>query len=72
MINEAHMNKVLAYIECGKKEGAELICGGKQINTDTGGYYVEPAIFDHVNPQQTIAQEEIKEKPSLIQHCHSI
>lgn len=59
LINEAHMKKVLGYIESGKSEGAELIYGGQQVNQDSGGYYVEPAIFDNVKPNQTIAQEEI-------------
>ena len=64
LINEAHMNKVLAYIDSGKREGAQLVLGGKQNHIDTGtagdeGYYVEPTIFDNVNPQQKIAQEEI-------------
>lgn len=64
LINETHMNKVLGYIDSGKKEGAKLILGGKRVFVDTEnvngeGYYVEPTIFDHVDPQQKIAQEEI-------------
>ena len=64
MIHEAHMNKVLAYIDSGEKEGATRIAGGKRVHVDTGnvdseGFYIEPTIFDDVNPQQKIAQEEI-------------
>lgn len=59
IINEAHMNKILGYIEGAKKEGAELICGGHQVNRDSGGYYIEPTVFDHVAPDAKIAQEEI-------------
>ena len=64
MIHEAHMNKVLAYIDSGEKEGATRIAGGKRVHVDTGnvdseGFYIEPTIFDNVNPQQKIAQEEI-------------
>ena len=66
LINEAHMNKVLAYIETGKREGAELILGGKRLavqSVDDGseltGYYIGPTIFDKVDPNNTIAQEEI-------------
>ena len=70
MINEAHMNKVLAYIDSGEKEGATLLCGGQRVHLDvgdsigkdtaeSGGYYIAPTIFDKVNPQQKIAQEEI-------------
>ncbi len=59
LVNEAHMNKVLHYIDQGKQQGAELICGGHQVNQASGGYYIEPTIFDKVDPRHTIAQEEI-------------
>lgn len=63
MIHEAHLNKVLAYINSGKKEGATLIHGGNRVNVETGmsseGFYVEPTIFDDVTPCQKIAREEI-------------
>lgn len=64
LINEAHMNKVLTYINSGKQEGAQLVLGGQRVRVDVSGagdqgYYIEPTIFDKVNPQQKIAQEEI-------------
>lgn len=64
MINEPHLQKVLTYINSGKQEGAELILGGQRVHVDIGevnsrGYYLEPTIFDKVNPKQKIAQEEI-------------
>lgn len=59
LINDTHMNKVLDYIDSGKQDGAELVCGGKRILEHTGGYFVEPTIFDKVKPDQKLAQEEI-------------
>jgi acyl-CoA reductase-like NAD-dependent aldehyde dehydrogenase len=59
MMNEAHMNKVLGYIDSGKSEGATLLCGGNQVNKDSGGFYVEPTIFDNVTMKHRIAREEI-------------
>ena len=59
LIEKSHMDKVLKYIDQGKKEGAKLICGGNQILIDSGGFFVEPTIFDDVNPNMTIAKEEI-------------
>ena len=59
MINEAHMEKVLRYIKSGEAEGAQLILGGKRVREESGGFYIEPTIFDNVDPKQTIAQEEI-------------
>lgn len=64
MINESHLNKVLSYIDSGMQEGATLVTGGNRIEVTTidgkgDGYYIKPAIFTEVNPQQKIAQEEI-------------
>lgn len=64
MIHEAHMKKVLAYIESARQEGANLILGGNQIqvdtgNPDSGGFYIEPTIFDDVIPAHKIFREEI-------------
>jgi len=64
VINEAHMNKILDFIDSGKREGAELILGGQRVhinvdNTDSEGYFIEPTIFDCVKADYQIAQEEI-------------
>jgi gamma-glutamyl-gamma-aminobutyraldehyde dehydrogenase len=59
MIEESHMTKVLDYIESGKQEGAELVLGGQRTLLKTGGYFVEPTIFDRVRPSMKIAREEI-------------
>jgi gamma-glutamyl-gamma-aminobutyraldehyde dehydrogenase len=59
MIEESHMAKVLDYIESGKQEGARLVLGGKRTLLKTGGYFVEPTIFDQVQPDMKIAREEI-------------
>tara|TARA_B100001996_G_scaffold155945_1_gene118753 strand:+ start:1052 stop:2518 length:1467 start_codon:yes stop_codon:yes gene_type:complete len=59
LIEEDHMKKVLSHIEKAKKEGAKLICGGNRAMTESGGYFVEPTIFDEVSPKMSIAKEEI-------------
>ncbi len=59
MIEESHLQKVLDYIESGKGEGAELVLGGQRTLRRTGGYFVEPTIFDRVQPHMKIAREEI-------------
>ncbi|PRR81008.1 aldehyde dehydrogenase family protein [Clostridium vincentii] len=57
LISEAHMEKVLSYIEIGKKEGAKLLCGGNRIGTE--GYFVEPTIFGDTTADMRIVKEEI-------------
>ena len=61
VINQSQFNKILKYIEIGKKEGAKLILGGKacQKGDCSKGYFVEPTIFSGVTPEMRIAQEEI-------------
>jgi aldehyde dehydrogenase (NAD+) len=61
VINESQFNKVLRYIEIGKKEGAKLILGGKayQKGNCSKGYFIEPTLFVEVTPEMRIAQEEI-------------
>lgn len=59
LVNQAHLDKVLGYIESGKEQGADLIYGGTRELEDTGGYYVRPTIFDNVSPDHRIAKEEI-------------
>jgi gamma-glutamyl-gamma-aminobutyraldehyde dehydrogenase len=59
MIEDRHMNKILSYIDIGRSEGAKLLFGGNRLFESTGGYFVEPAIFDNVNNSMRIAREEI-------------
>ena len=61
VINESQFNKILKYIEIGKKEGAKLILGGKayQKGNCSKGYFIDPTIFTEATPEMRIAQEEI-------------
>ena len=59
LINEAHLNKVIGYIESGQKEGARLVHVGKRVEPVKGGFYLEPSIFDNVTNGIRIAREEI-------------
>lgn len=61
LISKEHMEKVLNYIEIGKKEGATLVCGGKRYTEGecAKGYFVCPTIFDDCTSDMTIVKEEI-------------
>ncbi|WP_445488892.1 L-glutamate gamma-semialdehyde dehydrogenase [Niallia sp. 03133] len=56
VIDQKAMDKILSYIEIGKKEG-KLLIGG--FRAEGNGYYIEPTIFADVAPQARIMQEEI-------------
>ncbi|WOG94393.1 hypothetical protein DCAR_0313688 [Daucus carota subsp. sativus] len=56
-IEKKQYDKILSYIEQGKKEGATLLTGGKPFGE--GGYYIEPTIFTDVKDDMIIAKDEI-------------
>jgi betaine-aldehyde dehydrogenase len=61
LVSEEHMKKVLKYIEIGKQEGAQLVCGGNRITSSEleKGFFVEPTVFSNVTSNMKIVQEEI-------------
>ncbi len=61
LINEAQRRTVESYVEVGKNEGAQLLCGGQRLTGpayDQGWFYA-PTIFGDCDPRMRIAQEEI-------------
>jgi len=59
--SEDQYNKVLSYLDIGKQEGAEVLCGGEAFHQNSGlehGYYIQPTIFKGHNKMR-IFQEEI-------------
>ncbi|MGB0360261.1 MAG: aldehyde dehydrogenase, partial [Endozoicomonas sp.] len=59
IVDDIQLHNVLGFIEAGMQEGAQLVMGGHQVMKDTGGYYIEPTIFDGVDNKMTIGQKEI-------------
>ena len=59
LVDEGQLRTVMGYIEAGNIEGAKCIAGGTQARMDTGGFYVNPTIFDGVTNNMKIAREEI-------------
>ena len=58
LISADHRDKVLGYIEAGRRAGARLACGGGA-RDDLGGYFVEPTVFADCTDDMTIVNEEI-------------
>jgi gamma-glutamyl-gamma-aminobutyraldehyde dehydrogenase/4-guanidinobutyraldehyde dehydrogenase/NAD-dependent aldehyde dehydrogenase len=59
VVDRTQLERVLGYIETGREQGAELHLGGRQVLEESGGYFVEPTIFDAVSNEMRIAREEI-------------
>lgn len=60
-INEAQVQKILGYVEIGKKEGATVACGGVRLtkNGMDKGCFVAPTLLTNVTNDMRVAQEEI-------------
>ncbi len=56
-VSQEQLDRILRYIDLGKKEGAQLGTGGARHGTK--GYYVQPTVFHGVEDHHTIAKEEI-------------
>ncbi|KAF5459058.1 hypothetical protein F2P56_023046 [Juglans regia] len=56
-VDKMQHEKVLSYIEHGKREGATLLTGGRSLGEK--GYFIEPTIFSDVNEEMLIAKDEI-------------
>lgn len=60
VVDKYQYDNVRRYIEFGREDGAQMLCGGAQ-NGDraTNGYFIEPTVFDHVTSDMRIAREEV-------------
>ncbi|KMT03022.1 hypothetical protein BVRB_8g195850 [Beta vulgaris subsp. vulgaris] len=56
-VDKKQFEKILSYIEHGKREGANLLCGGQRHGDK--GYFIQPTIFTDVQDNMIIAREEI-------------
>ncbi|HET7810047.1 MAG TPA: aldehyde dehydrogenase [Steroidobacteraceae bacterium] len=59
IVDETQMKRVLSYIDAGRADGAKVALGGNRVRQETGGFFVEPTVFDGVKPAMRIAREEI-------------
>jgi 4-guanidinobutyraldehyde dehydrogenase/NAD-dependent aldehyde dehydrogenase len=59
IVDQIQLDRVLGYIETGRRDGAALKLGGERARADSGGYFVTPTVFDDVRSNMRIAQEEI-------------
>jgi gamma-glutamyl-gamma-aminobutyraldehyde dehydrogenase len=58
LIDGIQLERVLGYIESGRRE-AQLVCGGRRVHEASGGFYVEPTVFMASGAGARIAREEV-------------
>src|SRR5687767_8596938 len=56
-VSQEQCDRILGYIEAGRKEGATLLVGGNRVGAR--GYFIEPTVFAGVSDEMKIAREEI-------------
>ena len=61
VVDGKQLATVLQYVEAGRHDGAQLVCGGRRLSDGehARGFFMEPTVFADVQPGHRIAQEEI-------------
>jgi aldehyde dehydrogenase (NAD+) len=61
IVDASQFKSVLSYMDIGREDGAELVCGGGPADGAglRKGYFIKPTIFDRVTPDMRIAREEV-------------
>ena len=57
-VDQEQLNKILSYVDIGKKEGAKLVAGGTQVGDR--GFFVAPTVFADATDNMKIAREEVR------------
>jgi aminomuconate-semialdehyde/2-hydroxymuconate-6-semialdehyde dehydrogenase len=62
VVSEAHMNKILGYVDLAKEEGGTILTGGKRFIPEgecKNGYFIEPTVIEGLGHMCRLNQEEI-------------
>src|SRR6058998_2414479 len=74
VISAKHKERVLSYVEAGRKEGATLLLDGRgsKVEKHPRGHFVGPTVFDGVQPEMTIGREEIFGPVASVSHVSNL
>jgi aldehyde dehydrogenase (NAD+) len=59
VVSAGQLAQNLDYVELGRREGAELLCGGTRIDAPTEGYFMAPTVFGNSRNDMQINREEM-------------
>ncbi len=59
IVDARQLDRVMSYVDGGQREGARLRLGGERVRKDTGGYFLQPTIFECPSQSLSIVREEI-------------
>ena len=74
VISAKHKERVLSYVEAGRKEGATMLLDGRapKVEQHPRGHFVGPTVFDGVRPDMTIGTEEIFGPVASVTHVSNL
>ena len=74
VVSAKHKEKVLSYVEAGRKDGATLLLDGRatKVEKHPRGHFVGPTVFDGVQPDMTIGKEEIFGPVASVTHVSNL
>ncbi len=62
VVSQAHMQKILSYLELAKEEGGHILCGGKRFRAEgenAEGFFIQPTLIENLDPYCRTNQEEV-------------
>tara|TARA_R110002073_G_scaffold319700_1_gene494479 strand:- start:10677 stop:12116 length:1440 start_codon:yes stop_codon:yes gene_type:complete len=61
LVSQAHLEKVLSYVDIAKEEGGTVLCGGNKVTIEgyENGYYMQPTVIEVKTDECRVNQEEI-------------
>lgn len=59
LASRGQYDRVTHYLEAADQDGADLVYGGEPLLPETGGFFIQPAVFVNVPEESRIAQEEV-------------
>jgi len=74
VVSARHKERVLSYVEAGRKDGATLLLDGRstKVEKHPRGHFVGPTVFDGVQPDMTIGKEEIFGPVASVTHVSNL
>jgi len=74
VVSAKHKEKVLSYVEAGRKDGATLLLDGRgtRVEKHPRGHFVGPTVFDGVQPDMAIGKEEIFGPVASVAHVSNL
>lgn len=58
IVTPKHADRVMGFVEAAKRS-ADLVCGGERATIGDSDCFVQPTVFDNVDPSSSLAQDEV-------------